>query len=115
MSDRVKQEEEMRRGREAKLREKNVVRSAEEIPEFESEAEEAEFWSTHSMGGGLLESDPQAISETELPSPREYSGKVNLRMPKSLHRDLAHRAQQEGVSLNQMIVTALARSVGAER
>lgn len=105
----------MRREREAELRERNVVRSAEEIPEFASEAEEAEFWATHSMGGGLLESGSQTITEAELPPPREYSGKVNLRMPKSLHKDLAHHAQQEGVSLNQMIVTALARSIGTER
>jgi antitoxin HicB len=53
-----------------------------------------------------------------VPDPRQeesYSGKVNLRMPKSLHRDLAHRAEQEGVSLNQVMITALARSVGAAR
>ncbi len=112
MSDKVKREE-TRREREAKLREENVVRSAEGIPDFESEAEEAEFWATHSMGGELLEPDSQA--ETELPPPREYSGKVNLRMPKSLHRDLVHRAQEEGVSLNQLIVTSLARSVGTGR
>lgn len=52
-----------------------------------------------------------------IPEPREnenYSGKVNLRMSKSLHRDLAHRAQQEGVSLNQVMVTALARSLEAK-
>lgn len=52
-----------------------------------------------------------------VPEPRgeeSYSGKVNLRMPKSLHRDLAHRAEQEGVSLNQIMITALARSVGVE-
>ena len=111
----MKREEETRREREARLREENVVRSVEEIPEFESEAEEAEFWATHSIGGELLEPGSQAVAEAELPPPREYSGKINLRMPKSLHRDLAHRAEQEGVSLNQLIVTALVRSVGAER
>lgn len=51
-----------------------------------------------------------------IPEPRrraqEFSGKVNLRMPKSLHRDLARRAEEEGVSLNQLMVTSLARSVG---
>jgi len=30
----------------------------------------------------------------------KYSGRIPLRMPKSLHRDLASRAHQEGVSLN---------------
>lgn len=50
-----------------------------------------------------------------IPEPRdvgEFSGKVNLRMPKSLHRDLVRRAEAEGVSLNQYMTTALARSVG---
>jgi antitoxin HicB len=51
-----------------------------------------------------------------VPEPRsteDFSGKVNLRMPKSLHRDLARRAQEEEVSLNQLMVATLARSVGA--
>jgi len=49
-----------------------------------------------------------------VPEPRDtedYSGKVNLRMPKSLHRDLARRAEAEGVSLNHVMVTTLARRV----
>lgn len=45
---------------------------------------------------------------------KAYSGKVNLRMPKSLHRALARRAEEEGVSLNQFMVVALARAVGEE-
>jgi antitoxin HicB len=45
-------------------------------------------------------------------SGKAYSGKVNLRMPRSLHRDLARRAEEEGVSLNQFMVVALARAVG---
>jgi len=51
-----------------------------------------------------------------VPEPRsteDFSGKVNLRMPKSLHRDLARRAQEEDVSLNQLMVAALARSIGS--
>jgi predicted HicB family RNase H-like nuclease len=52
----------------------------------------------------------QEIREVE----KAYSGKVNLRMPKSLHRDLARRAEEEGVSLNQFMVVALARAVGKE-
>ncbi len=50
-----------------------------------------------------------------VPEPRDtedFSGKVVLRMPKSLHRDLARRAKVEGVSLNQIMVTNLARSIG---
>ena len=47
------------------------------------------------------------------PGGAAYSGRLLLRMPRSLHADLARRADREGVSLNQWIVGALARSVGA--
>lgn len=50
-----------------------------------------------------------------VPEPRtakDFSGKVNLRMPKSLHRDLARQAEEEGVSLNQLMVSYLARGTG---
>lgn len=39
----------------------------------------------------------------------EYSGKFMVRLPKSLHRDLARRAETEEASLNQFVVTTLAR------
>jgi predicted HicB family RNase H-like nuclease len=42
-------------------------------------------------------------------SSRSYSGKLNVRMPESLHRKLAHEAEVEGVSLNQLINMKLAR------
>ena len=42
----------------------------------------------------------------------DYSGKFVVRLPKSLHRQLAEVAVREGVSLNQFISTALARAVG---
>lgn len=40
--------------------------------------------------------------------PGEFSGKFNVRIPKSLHRDLAFQAAEEGVSLNQFVVSILA-------
>ena len=55
--------------------------------------------------------------EDKLPIPEpkaegEYSGKFVVRVPKSLHQELVERAAREGVSLNQYINVALARSVG---
>lgn len=50
-----------------------------------------------------------------IPEPRsneDYSGKFVVRVPKSLHHDLALAAEREGASLNQFINTALARAVG---
>lgn len=46
---------------------------------------------------------------------RDYSGKVMLRIPSSLHRELARQAEQEGVSLNQFAAAALAGAVGWRR
>jgi HicB family len=41
-----------------------------------------------------------------------YSGKWVVRMPKSLHRGLAERAREEGVSLNTLAIAMLARGLG---
>jgi antitoxin HicB len=41
----------------------------------------------------------------------EYSGKVLVRMPKSLHRRLIERAEDEGVSANQLAVAILAKGL----
>jgi predicted HicB family RNase H-like nuclease len=40
---------------------------------------------------------------------REYSGKISLRVPKTLHRDLTQAAKHEGISLNQFILYKLAK------
>ena len=42
------------------------------------------------------------------PQRREYSGKFNVRVPRSLRASLASEAEAEGVSLNQLVVTKLA-------
>jgi len=47
-----------------------------------------------------------------LPVPKTYSGQFVQRIPKSLHRQLAKRAETEGVSLNQLTTTLLAQGVG---
>ncbi len=43
-----------------------------------------------------------------------YSGQIRLRIPPSLHRLLSDRAAVEGISLNQYMTAALARSVGLD-
>lgn len=43
--------------------------------------------------------------------PASYSGKINVRMPKSLHRPLVRQAEEEGVSLNHLIVYKLTQTV----
>jgi predicted RNase H-like HicB family nuclease len=44
------------------------------------------------------------------PAPR-HSGKLLVRMPATLHDELAHAAEAEGVSLNQLITGVLASAV----
>jgi antitoxin HicB len=39
-----------------------------------------------------------------------YSGKFIVRVPRTVHARLARRAKQEGVSLNQLVVSVLARA-----
>jgi len=43
-----------------------------------------------------------------------YSGQLRLRMPTSLHREIAERAEKEGVSLNTYMLYLLAKGVGEE-
>jgi antitoxin HicB len=42
----------------------------------------------------------------------DFSGKFNVRVPKTLHRTLVELASSEGVSLNQYINYTLSRVVG---
>lgn len=54
----------------------------------------------------------QAVPE---PGEERYSGRMLLRMPRSLHARLAELAAQEGVSINQLTVMLLAEGVGREQ
>jgi hypothetical protein len=42
------------------------------------------------------------------PQRREFSGKFNVRIPKSLHAALVREAEAEAVSLNQLVLAKLA-------
>jgi antitoxin HicB len=58
----------------------------------------------------LEHGDP--IPEPWDPDARQFSGRLLVRMPRSLHRRLAERAEEEGVSLNQLAVAAIAEQLG---
>ena len=64
----------------------------------------AESWLEVTLAKG--QSVPEPIENTG------YSGKLMLRLPKSLHRKAAHAAQRDGVSLNQFIIASIAEQVG---
>ncbi|MBI4220420.1 MAG: toxin-antitoxin system HicB family antitoxin [Chloroflexi bacterium] len=46
------------------------------------------------------------------PGAEAYSGRFLLRLPKTLHRDLVSAADQQGTSVNQLILYLLARGLG---
>jgi RNA polymerase sigma-B factor len=58
--------------------------------------------------------DQMAIREVEERAPQQatHSGRLLVRMPQSLHAELARVAEREGVSLNAFITGALASAVG---
>ena len=59
----------------------------------------------------ILESNIELMIEDgeKIPEPvdKTYSGRFNLRIPKSLHKKLAEEAEDEGISLNQLALYKL--------
>jgi len=55
------------------------------------------------------ESDDSFISLEEVKTLRKLSGRISLRVPKSLHADLISMAHAEGTSLNQYILYKLSK------
>ena len=64
-------------------------------------------WLQAALEDGLLVREPDDLEN--------YSGQFKLRIPKSLHRSLAERARQEGISMNQYCVYLLSRNDAAAR
>ena len=62
----------------------------------------------------------EACIEDGIPIPEpsnvnDYSGQFKIRIPKSLHKTLAERSRQEGISMNQYCLYLLSSGVGANR
>ncbi|NCC36887.1 MAG: toxin-antitoxin system HicB family antitoxin [Chloroflexia bacterium] len=90
------------------------------IRELPDVAEYAEtFNDAYELAIDTIETTAEAFAEAgrAMPTPatpvEDYSGRITVRVPKTLHRDLALAAEEEGVSLNLLISNALAHSVGA--
>jgi predicted HicB family RNase H-like nuclease len=86
--------------------------SADTLEELWDMIREAkELWLEVALRDGDYIPEPPPI-EAE-----EYSGKFVIRLPRSLHRQMAHRAEQEDTSLNQLVVMLLSEGMGrwAER
>lgn len=53
----------------------------------------------------------QIFSE-QIKEDMDYSGKLTLRLPKFLHKEVAEVSKADGISLNQFMVNALCRELG---
>lgn len=86
-----------------------TVREFPDLAEFADTREEA-----IDLAMDAIETLKKAAEDEggEFPEPfedeEEYSGRVTLRMSKSMHRVTAERAEREGVSLNSYIVECIA-------
>jgi predicted RNase H-like HicB family nuclease len=89
--------------------------SVEELPGCDAHGDDPEH-ATRGLRGAMERWVSEALERGEhVPEPRAmsgHSGRLLLRMPQSLHAELARNADGEGISLNQFITTALASAVG---
>ncbi len=69
---------------------------------MESIEESKRLWITTAVKHG------RSVPLPETDEQDEYSGRLTLRMPKSLHRKVADLAKREGISLNQFLLSAVA-------
>lgn len=86
------------------LTNKELKSRLEAIPEEEPTAAEKDL-----IVKLQAETDNDVISLEEMKTLCQYSGKISLRVPKSLHKDLTESAKIEGVSLNQYALYKLSK------
>lgn len=60
-------------------------------------------WFSACIEDGINIPEPTGIND--------YSGQFKLRMPKSLHKELAQKSKQEGISMNQYCVYLLSHGI----
>jgi antitoxin HicB len=89
--------------------------SVEELPACTASAPSAEE-AVHRLRKAMEKWIAAALARNEeIPEPRSdstQSGRLLVRMPKTLHGQLTRAAEKDGVSLNQFITGALASAVG---
>jgi RNA polymerase sigma-B factor len=63
----------------------------------------------------VTDAPPEESSPKQRQRAGSYSGRLLLRMPRSLHEELARASDRDGVSLNQFITGVLASAVDWRR
>lgn len=84
------------------------VRELPDVVEYADSAEEAYALAVDTIGTTfeVLAEKGQGMPVPHAPAD-DFSGRVTLRLPRSLHRALTEAAEHEGVSLNQHLVDIL--------
>jgi antitoxin HicB len=100
--------------RDAEDKAKPWTASVEELPSCTSRGRTPED-ALESIQAAMTTWMEDALEEgREIPEPRSatsHSGRLLLRMPRTLHADLTRASEREGVSLNQFITDVLAGAV----
>ena len=79
---------------------------------YEHVQEAMEVWLASALDAGEAIPEPEP---TEATSEKSYSGKFLTRVPRSVHRQLSHRAQVEAVSVNQLVLSYIAAGLGRDQ
>ena len=83
---------------------KGCVTCADTIQKgFEMLEDAKKSWLTACIEDNIFIPEPDSLNE--------YSGQFKLRIPKSLHKALAERSRQEGISMNQYCVYLLSSMI----
>lgn len=78
------------------------IQSWDEVPNFASEAEEAEFWSTHALGDALLDR-MEPIPESELPLDIRRTRPVSVRLGEDVVERLEALARRRNVTPQALV------------
>lgn len=87
-------------------RELTVITDLSQIPDFQSEQEEAKFWDTHSLAAGLYTPESQTSAEALLPPTRPRPAKSNptsLRLGVDLERRLRVLAERKNTTYQTLL------------
>jgi len=56
------------------------------------------------MKAAIKNSSDEGVTLDNMLNEMNYNGKISLRVPRTLHKELVVKAKQEGVSLNQFLL-----------
>nr|AGS51623.1 hypothetical protein [uncultured bacterium contig00017] len=88
-----------------KLSKEEFMKRVEATPSVEPDE-----WDLEMLEAIETENDTsEGITLAEMDALRKCNGRISVRVPKQLHRELVVRAKDNGVSLNQYIVYKLAK------